>query len=91
MDTVNWDAFLKGWQGQTPTSPTPSSESKLLTSSDKYMSLSELCGVPLITTGVGAANTSILNFLMLPFTKMGKILANFIALPKTFKDKHPDE
>lgn len=65
MDTVDWDAFLKGWQGQIPTSPTSSSESKLLASSDENVesilsrSLSELCAEPLITIAVGAAATSI--------------------------------
>lgn len=33
MDTIDWEAFLKGWQGQPTTSPTSSSESELLTSS----------------------------------------------------------
>lgn len=32
MDAIDWEAFLKGWEGQPTTSPTSSSESELLTS-----------------------------------------------------------
>ena len=35
MGTIDWDAFLKGWQGHPPTSSTSSSESKLLASTVK--------------------------------------------------------
>ena len=101
MDTVDWDAFLKGWQGQTPTSPTSSSESKLLTSSlesegsiSLSKSSSEPFTEPLVEFLVESAGPRLISredFNCRPFGGDKDDSVDPPLSPETGKDQHPDK
>lgn len=100
MGTVDWDAFLKGWQGQAPTSPTSSSESNLLTSSLENegstlsKSSSEPFTEPLVEFLAESARPKLISsecFSCGPFSGDMDDFADPPPSPETGKDHHPDK
>lgn len=100
MDTIDWDAFLKGWQGTAPTSPAPSSESKLLTSSPESAgpilskSSSEPFTEPLLEFIAESAGPGLIgdeHFAIYPFDGDEDDFADPQQSPKTGKNQRPDK
>lgn len=98
MDAIDWDAFLKGWQGQPSTAPTSPSESNLLTSSVENAGpiLSKPLSIPskepivdLSLESVELGFISSESFSFPSFDEVGE--EHSPPFPKTDKDQQPDE